>query len=149
MFISLRSIKYHVTFIMDSASSPLKQLCELLSACVPVDQYLLNSLLQWQWPQGCPFLWLSEVHKDPSGKGLSRGKMDRHWRVNYIKYCFDYYDIWCMCVIEWNDSPSSVRRSLPSSSSQCGSTPESYSTRSGWNVSSNQGRCSWTVQEIT
>lgn len=46
-------------------------------------------------------------------------------------------------------SPWSVRRSRPSSSSQWGSTPASYRTRSGRKVSSSQGRWASTVDHQT
>lgn len=57
-------------------------------------------------------------------------------------------------VDEWRlmsitGSPSSVRQSLPSSSSRWGSTPASYSTRSGRKVSSSQGRWASTVDHPT
>ena len=46
-------------------------------------------------------------------------------------------------------SPWSVRRSLPSSSSQWGSTPASYRTRSGRKISSKLGRWASTVEYQT
>lgn len=53
-----------------------------------------------------------------------------------------------ICGHQCSRLPWSVRRSLPSSSSQWGSTPASYSTRSGRKLSSSQGRWASTVENI-
>lgn len=52
-------------------------------------------------------------------------------------------------LLSISGSPSSVRRSRPSSSSWWGSTPASYKTRSGRKVSSSQGRWASTVDHPT